>query len=267
MNSQSIPLKEAEHIEHALFRRLRELDELIAEAGRLLSDLTNYAAFTSLSQAGNIYLRRVDLIPVDPEAYVIVLIYSGNVVKNTIAKRHSDITDKKLQIISELLNIKCFNKLPEVVDDEFVREVAERSGTPVLFVRGVVEYICQASRTVEQSKVYSNIATKILDLPEYQDVSRARRLINYMSDTDSLACMVIPKADSKMRILIGPENVQEELQDSSVVMASYDIGDGMRGMIGVIGPTRMDYPGVESRLRYFARRLNRLLNDDPTENG
>lgn len=265
MNSQNIPRNEAEKIERALFRRLRELDELIAEAGRLISDLTNYAAFSSLSQAGNVYLRRVDLIPVDRDSFVIVLIYSANIIKNTISKRQPEITDEKLHIISTLLNVRFFNKLPVVVDDEFVREVAERSGTPVPFVHGILEYICQSSTSVEQNKVYTNIATNILDLPEYQDVSRARRLISYMSDTESLASMAMP-ADTKLKILIGPENVQEELKDSSVIMVSYDMGGGMRGMIGVVGPTRMDYPGVESRLRYFSRRLNRFLNGECAEN-
>ena len=62
-----------------------------------------------------------------------------------------------------------------------------------------------------------------------------------------------------MKIVIGPENVAEELKNTSVVVASYDIGDNMRGIIGVVGPTRMDYAKVTARLAYFAEGLSRMF--------
>ena len=65
--------------------------------------------------------------------------------------------------------------------------------------------------------------------------------------------------DGPMKILIGPENVSDALKDTSVVVASYDIGDNMRGLIGVVGPTRMDYATVAARLSGFADGLTRLF--------
>ena len=65
-----------------------------------------------------------------------------------------------------------------------------------------------------------------------------------------------------VRILIGPENVADELKDSSVVMASYDIGGGMQGVIGVVGPTRMDYADLAARLSYFADSLTRMFGKE-----
>ena len=62
-----------------------------------------------------------------------------------------------------------------------------------------------------------------------------------------------------MQILVGPENVAEELKDTSVVMTRFDIGDGMQGMIGVVGPTRMDYAQITARLSYFAEGLARMF--------
>ena len=65
--------------------------------------------------------------------------------------------------------------------------------------------------------------------------------------------------EGPMKILIGPENVSEALQNTSVVVASYDIGDDMRGLIGVVGPTRMDYASVAARLAGFADGLTRMF--------
>ena len=65
--------------------------------------------------------------------------------------------------------------------------------------------------------------------------------------------------DSPVQILVGPENIAQELKDTSVVMTRFDIGDGMQGMIGVVGPQRMDYAQITARLSYFAEGLGRMF--------
>ena len=82
--------------------------------------------------------------------------------------------------------------------------------------------------------------------------------MSYLSEADGADRFPVPKSDP-MSILIGPENVADALKDTSVVMASYDIGEGMRGIIGVVGPTRMDYAKITARLSYFAEGLSRLF--------
>ena len=67
-----------------------------------------------------------------------------------------------------------------------------------------------------------------------------------------------------MQILVGPENVSKELKDTSVVMTKFDIGDGMQGLIGVVGPTRMDYAQITARLSYFAENLSRMFQKNQT---
>ena len=70
--------------------------------------------------------------------------------------------------------------------------------------------------------------------------------------------------DSRTQILVGPENVSKELRDTSVVMTKFDIGDGMQGLIGVVGPTRMDYAQITARLSYFAENLSRMFQKSQT---
>ena len=85
--------------------------------------------------------------------------------------------------------------------------------------------------------------------------------MNFISDGDRLLTDLPNMGFERdgLRVTIGPENVAEELKDSSVVMASYDAGDGMRGYIGVVGPTRMDYSSVAAKLSYIAAGLSRVL--------
>ncbi|MEG1879632.1 MAG: HrcA family transcriptional regulator, partial [Pseudoflavonifractor sp.] len=98
-------------------------------------------------------------------------------------------------------------------------------------------------------------------LPEYQSMDRAQPLMNYLSEENDSTHFPVPDRDP-MSILIGPENVAMALKDTSVVVASYDIGEGMRGVIGVVGPTRMDYAKISARLSYLADGLSRLFDRD-----
>ena len=97
---------------------------------------------------------------------------------------------------------------------------------------------------------------QLLKLPEFRDADKAHQLMSFLSD--SKENLPVPD-EGPMKILIGPENVSEALQDTSVVVASYDIGNDMRGLIGVVGPTRMDYGTVAARLSGFAEGLTRLF--------
>ena len=79
-------------------------------------------------------------------------------------------------------------------------------------------------------------------------------------DEESLSNLpAIMRGANGTQVLVGPENVAQELKDTSVVMTKFDIGDGMQGMIGVVGPTRMDYAKVTARLSYFAESLSKMF--------
>ena len=84
-------------------------------------------------------------------------------------------------------------------------------------------------------------------------------MISYLSDSEHLMRLPSNGGKGDVRVIIGPENLAEELRDSSVVMASYDAGEGQRGLIGVVGPLRMDYGAVAAKLQYIAEGLSRLL--------
>ena len=106
-------------------------------------------------------------------------------------------------------------------------------------------------------EVYLGGTTQLLKFPEYRDADKARDLMTFM--VDNKQNLPVPSGNAPVQILIGPENVDAALKESSVVIASYDIGDGMRGLVGVVGPTRMDYASVAARLTCFAESLSHMF--------
>lgn len=131
--------------------------------------------------------------------------------------------------------------------------------SPELFlvVSKAVEYAVSMLEQSAQRSVETAGASQILKMPEYRDVDKAHELVTFLVDNKEE--LPVPDDGAPLKILIGPENVNEALKETSVVVASYDIGDGMRGLVGVVGPTRMDYATVTARLSYFADSLTRMF--------
>ncbi len=124
------------------------------------------------------------------------------------------------------------------VISSFAIEVLSSSAAPAAFISG---------------------ENRLLSQPEFRDPDKAHRLMTYLSGGGHILPKESLPGSNEVRVLIGPENVAEELKDSSVVIASYDAGDNTRGLIGVVGPTRMDYSAVAAKLRFLADGLSRRL--------
>jgi heat-inducible transcriptional repressor len=125
-----------------------------------------------------------------------------------------------------------------------------------LLLSQTIAYATDVLDEASHREIITSGASQLLKLPEFRDADKAHELMSFLTDSkESLPMM----DEGPMKILIGPENVSEALKDTSVVIASYDIGDDMRGLIGVVGPTRMDYATVAARLSGFADGLTRLF--------
>ena len=113
-----------------------------------------------------------------------------------------------------------------------------------------------------QRDVYLEGASQILKYPEFHDPEKAMALLECLSDKNALALLPVPDDDNPVQIRIGSENGAAPLDHASIIMTSYHTARGAKGLLGVVGPTRMDYAKVAARLCHFADELNHLLNHD-----
>ncbi|MBQ5515375.1 MAG: heat-inducible transcription repressor HrcA, partial [Oscillospiraceae bacterium] len=139
-------------------------------------------------------------------------------------------------------------------------ESAERGAGDSMGLAGVIaSFAIEALKTAKESETVFSGGESLLKIPEFQDSDKAHKLMSYFSG-DGAQRIPALGGNGDVRVLIGPENIAEELRDTSVVLASYDAGDNTRGLIGVVGPTRMDYSKVAAKLSYIADGLSKLLS-------
>mgnify|MGYP002564401779 CR=1 FL=1 len=268
MEEQRLSLEETRQINEALHLKMQELDKVIDQAGRMVSQLTNYPAFALAGNARRVTIRRFDLILVDGNSFIVVVMTDNNVVKNKLIRLPADLSEPQIQLLTTLLNSSFVGKTLDELTPELMRVAEHAAGNSYGLISLVVSFAMEVLESLENSPVHTTGANHLLDHPEYQDVGKAQKLMNYLSQEQSvMQSLALPAlGDDSTKILIGPENVADELKDTSVVLASYDIGDGLRGVIGVVGPTRMDYGKVAAKLSYVADSLTKLFGQtDQTE--
>ena len=200
--------------------------------------------------------RHFELLAVDEGSCIVVMMTSDSRVKSQLLRMQLKVEAGELPVLASLLNSHFTGISSEKMNQKLL-PVAEQIAPPLfLLLSQVVSYATDHLEEAGQREIFTAGVSQLLKLPEFRDADKAHELMSFLAD--SKENLPVPE-DRQMQILIGPENVSEALKDTSVVVASYDIGDGMRGIIGVVGPTRMDYAAVAARLSGFAEGLTRLF--------
>ena len=257
MERRSVSDQEAAQINEALGGKMRELDSVIAQAGQMVSSLVSYPAYAAAVGKSSVTVRRYDLLPVDQESFIAVVMTDDSRVKSQLLRSQLSVGAEQLSALANLLNTHFTGAGGAEMGEKLMGLTGQLPPEMLMPLSAAIEY---ASAVIDQSgrnQVFAAGQTKLLRQPEFQDPIRADGLMSLL--TDQRAELPVLDADTPMQILIGPENVNEALKDASVVVASYDIGDNMRGLIGVVGPTRMDYAAVAARLSYFAESLSNMF--------
>ena len=256
MERQRLSIAETERINQSLQMRMEELDRVISQAGRAVSSLMNYPAYVAATGKKQMTARRFELLPVDEHSCIVVMMMGDKRVKRHMLRMQMKVDTEKMTTLVNLMK----SNFTGISADEMNRRLMDVSEqvTPQMFLllSQTIAYAADVLQEAGQKEVFTVGTSQLLKLPEFRDADKAHQLMSFLSD--SKENLPVPD-EGPMKILIGPENVSEALQDTSVVVASYDIGNDMRGLIGVVGPTRMDYGTVAARLSGFAEGLTRLF--------
>ena len=258
MERQQLSAQETESINRALQMKLQELDRILSRAGQVVSHFTQYPVYALAAGKKQFSVARFDLLRVDEQSFIAVVMTDDGRVKSKLLYTQVPVDMSQLPVLAALLNKDFVGQTPEEMGKRLMVVAGQVPALLFMVLSLTVEYAGEVLEEIQHRMVYTAGANRILDLPEYQDVGKAGALMRFLGEED--AALPVPEDNAPMQILIGPENVEKALQDSSVVVASYDIGEDMRGLIGVVGPTRMDYATVAARLAYFADGLGRMFD-------
>ena len=254
-----LSMDETDSINSAIQEKMEKVDKLMEKVAKLVSQATDLPAISMASRSGGAVVKRFDLILAGAGSFILVLMLSNDQVVNKLIKLPLQVSDNDLKLLSALLNAT----MTELPAEEFTPGLMDRlmnsAGIAASLVPVIVDFTAEALRNQSATNMAVAGQARLLQQPEYHDIHKAQRMLTSL-DEDALSTLpAVMQGANGTKVLVGPENVSEELKDTSVVMTKFDIGDGLQGMIGVVGPTRMDYAKVTARLSYFAESLSKLF--------
>ena len=254
-----LSMDETHSINAAIEEKMQRVDKMVEKVAKLVSQATDLPAISVASRFGGATVKRFELLLAGEGSIILVLMLSNDEVFNKLIKLPLEVSDSDLKILSALLNAT----MTEIGNEEYTAELMERVMRSAGPAAGLVPVIVDFTADTLRRQTSTNMAVagqmRLLGQPEYRNIDKAQRVLTTL-DEDSLSNLpAIMQNANGTQVLVGPENVAQELKDTSVVMTKFDIGDGMQGMIGVVGPTRMDYAKVTARLSYFAESLSKLF--------
>lgn len=259
MQNYRISLDEAQSLNKNMGLKVQELDKLLGQVGKMVSQATDLPAYTVAKRQGGATVKRFELLSAEAHSFILVVMLSNEVVKNKLIKLPVAVSEADLKVLSAVLNATLTGLGPEAITPELLTRITANAGAAGSLVPIIVDFVTELLHQQTGSEVFLTGQMKLLGQPEYQDVSKAKELLSTLDEDMIAGLPTLAGAQQGVQILVGPENVAKELKDTSVVMTKFDIGDGMEGMIGVVGPTRMDYAKVTARLSYFAESLGRMF--------
>lgn len=234
------------------------VDELLENSARVLSEITNYTSLAISPQASKSKIKFIQLSSINHNQILLVMVNESDIVKSTIFKLDRSIPSDQLQIVSNFLNKEIvgltFEELKTLDLGVFTGIYEYRKD-----IDKIISTMVSSMSNTDDVEFYADGITQILNFPEYKDIDKARSVISFIENKDSLIKMLMDDKEEGIAIYIGDENDYKEIKDSSIITATYLVGGNIVGKIGLIGPTRMDYVNLINTLEVFYNNITEII--------
>ena len=259
--------EEVTEIKDLMLKRVDRVELLLKQMARILAQNTNYAALISAPQYHRNKLKFIQLSRVDDGKLLVVIVVEGNMIKNTMIPISQQLSDEGLLNLNILLNNALNGLTIEEINLDVISRLKEQAGIHSEVVDRVLNEVAEAIRADDDGlQIYTSGATNIFKYPELSDGEMASRLIGTLEQKELLQELVddvnSSESSSGIQVYIGEEAPVQTMRDCSIVTANYELGEGLRGTIGIIGPKRMDYEKVLNTLRNLMTQLDSILKKD-----
>lgn len=259
--------QEAEELKELMIRRVDRVETLLKQMAQVLAKNTNYAAMISGPQYHLTKLKFIQLSKVDINKLLAVIVVEGNIIKNTMIDLQDELSDEELLNLNIMLNSSLNGLTIEEINLNMITRLKVQAGIHSGVVDRVLEEVAEAIRADQEDlQIYTSGATNIFKYPELSDGENASKLISTLEEKKLLQELVsntAPDAESNgIQVYIGDETPVHTMKDCSVVTAQYELGGGLHGTIGIIGPKRMDYEKVLGTLKTLITQLDAAFHKE-----
>lgn len=259
MQRYRLSLEEMQRLNAAMQVQFNELGRLMTHISRLVSEFTDYTAIATLPSKEDVVVKKFDILTVDEHTFLVLLITNSDEARTRVFHITTPVNSVLLLRIKTLLSSALVGKPVSKIRLDNVLRADPQLGDHAELMLPVLSFVSEILDDLSQEQLFFAGQKKILRQPEFQDVERACRFLDVLDNRQALQELLHDsRAQARTAIFIGDETAMLRQHDASIVLSRFGTGDHS-GIIGIIGPTRMDYAKAVASLEYFTKHLSRLL--------
>ena len=256
--------QEVTEMKEFVIEKTEKMEQVLKTIAKLLAANTNYATIVSAPQAQRGKVKFIQLSNVEPGKVLATIMLDGNIVRNKIIRTNQDLDQEIMLKLNILLNGSLNGLSLEQINLVTIAKLKEQAGIHSEVVSSVLDAVAEAMQEDEELEIYTSGATNIFKYPELSDSQRASDLISAFEEKQDLKDLFINSETGEpgtgIQVYIGDESPIRQMRDCSVVTATYELGDGIHGTVGIVGPKRMDYKMVMDNLKTLKVQLDEIFN-------
>lgn len=252
---QRLAVEEEERIKQEYEKKTKEIESLLSQTSKILSGLSNYTGFITAPKAKVNEIRNIELMQVSKSQVMVILLTKTGIVKHKMINLSVD--SEELYELKKFLNNKLRGLTVEEASKRLIVEVEKYQDKQNDMLQ-LAEQICSVIDSIQED-IYVDGTSNVLSVPDFTDFESAKSLMKLNEDKDRLIEIIGKDLDeATVNVKIGGQDLSE-LKNLSVVKTSYSYGDKIVGVLGIIGPKRMDYDKMMALVNSVSNIVNGFL--------
>lgn len=246
--------------EDLLIEKVDRVEDLLQNVAKTLASNTNYATMVAAPKKNGRTIKFIQISQIEKGKILAVVVLEGNSIKNSIIESAYELDTENCLKLNIMLNSSVSGLALEEINLSIISKLTAQAGEYGILIRDILDAIASVANSEEDLQIYTSGATNIFKYPELSDNSKASELIYTLEEKQLLAELINDSlegdSDGDIKVYIGKETPVDTMKDCSVVTATYELQDGAKGTIGIIGPKRMDYEKVVSTIKSIKTQLD-----------
>ncbi|MEI6578707.1 MAG: HrcA family transcriptional regulator, partial [Eubacteriales bacterium] len=231
-------------------------ERLLEKAGEVLADLTNCAAVSTMPKGESVLIKRIEIVPIGNRTAMIVLLTSGGIIRSRVCRLDYELNNPMLEVFYNITSATLVGHPVSEVSAVMLQTLAASLGKEAMSMLPLLATVSDLAKDAEETQIMLEGQSNLLNHREFN--GSAYELMEFLNKAEPLNHL-IASSKNELDVLIGKENLYRQLEKSSIILARYNIGGKEGGIIGLIGPTRIDYSRLIPSVKYLTNLVGRLL--------
>ncbi len=236
-------------------------EQVMEDASRVLANLGQYAGIVVEPKANTMFFKEIEFVKLSGQRVLVLFVTSAGIVHSRLVTTEENLSRELLESMKVYMNERCEGMPFYALKREIYEDMKRDKEAFSLLMRNVLDVLETIVENEDHREVYIEGASTIIGVPEFSDIRRLRELFQAFEKKEKLLSLLDRSLeDEGIHVIIGPETGVQEMRDVSLITSVYRIGPTNRGILGVMGPVRMDYSRIIPIVDETAKMVTALLS-------